>query len=75
MYLRLAAALGVSTRGAAAGDDVTAAAATAAAAAADGAAAPNQLQGIAGNLYPVKNVRQLLQQYYYVHTFLERLSV
>ncbi|KAH0560230.1 hypothetical protein KQX54_002752 [Cotesia glomerata] len=55
-YLRLAAALGARTRGAAAGDGVTAAAATAAAAAADGAAAPSQLQGTAGNLYPVKNV-------------------
>ena len=49
-YLRLAAALGASTRGAVVGDGVTAAAATAAAAAADGVAAPSQLQGIAGNL-------------------------
>lgn len=53
LYLRLAAALGVRTIGAAAGDGVTAAAATAAAAAADGAAAPSQLHGMAGNLYPV----------------------
>lgn len=52
-YLRLAAALGARTSGAAAGDGVTAAAATAAAAAADGAAAPSQLHGMAGNLYPV----------------------
>lgn len=53
LYLRLAAALGARTSGAAAGDGVTAAAATAAAAAADGAAAPSQLHGMAGNLYPV----------------------
>lgn len=52
-YLRLAAALGARTSGAAAGDGVTAAAATAAAVAADGAAAPSQLHGMAGNLYPV----------------------
>lgn len=52
-YLRLAAALGARTSGAAAGVGVTAAAATAAAAAADGAAAPSQLHGMAGNLYPV----------------------
>lgn len=53
LYLRLAAALGARTSGAAAGDGVTAAAATAAAAAADGVAAPSQLHGMAGNLYPV----------------------
>lgn len=53
IYLRLAAALGARTKGAAAGEGVTAAAATAAAAAAEGVVAPNQLHGMAGNLNPV----------------------
>jgi hypothetical protein len=67
IYLRLAVDLGASTRGAVAGDGVTAAAATAAAAAADGEAAPNQLQGIVGNLYPI--LKSLLQIVLYFFLF------